>query len=99
MRDLASGDRPNGECLHGGDCGGPAVERRKLDLECLPIRIDVNHGPNIADFKALSRYRLGQDDSIVFPDHFERYSLLLSRIRSHEPRRIPAAVDDPNGSD
>ena len=65
-------DRPNTECLHGGDCSGPTIERRELDFERLPIRIDVNHRPDVADFEALSRYRFSQDDSIVLLDHFER---------------------------
>jgi hypothetical protein len=68
MRYLATRDRPNCGCLHGGNCGGPAIERRELDFERIPIRVDVNHCADVAYFEALSRYGLGQNDSIVLPD-------------------------------
>ena len=57
--DLVAGDRPNRECLHCADCGGPAVERSELDFERLPVRVDVNHRAHVAHFKALSWYGLG----------------------------------------
>jgi hypothetical protein len=84
------------ECFHGGGCGGLAVERRELDFERLPVLVDVNTC-DVARFEAFSRYGLGQNDSIVLPDRFEES--LFARIRDHEPRRIPAAVDDPNRPD
>ena len=42
-------------------------------------------------------YGLGQNDSIELPDHFELS--ILARIRDHEPRRSPAAIDNPNRPD
>jgi hypothetical protein len=94
MSDLVTGDRPNRACLHGCDCGGFAVERCELDFERLPVRVNVNHRADVANFEAFSGHGLCQNDSIVLLDHFE-WSL-LARIRGHEPRRILAAVDDPN---
>jgi len=55
MRDLVTGDQPNGERLDGRDCDGLAVERRELDFERLAVRIDVSHGTNVADFEAFGR--------------------------------------------
>jgi hypothetical protein len=84
-----TGDRPNTECLHGGDRGGSAIERRELDFERLPIRIDVNHRPDIAHFEALSRYGLGQNDSIMLLNHFERvtpWQDTRSRAAAHSRR-------------
>jgi len=71
MRDFVAGDRPNGECLHGGDRGCLAVKRRELDFERLAVRINVNHSAHVADFEAFSRNRRGQNDSIVLLDHHE----------------------------
>jgi hypothetical protein len=45
MRDLMTGDRPGGGGLHGRHGGSLAVERRELDFERLPIRVDVNTVP------------------------------------------------------
>jgi hypothetical protein len=92
MRDLVTGDRPNRECLHGCDGGGLTVEFRELDLERLAVSVHVDHRADVANCEALTGHRLGQNYSIVLLDHFE-WSL-LARIRGHEPRRVPAAVDD-----
>ena len=97
MRDLVTGDRPNCERLHGGDRGGPAVQRRELHFERLPIRVDMHHRADVTHFEALSSYGLCQDDAIMLLDHFE--GSLLARIRGHESRRICATVDDPNRPD
>ena len=48
-----TGDRPDGDCLH-GDRSCLAVKRRELDFERLAVRVNVNHSAHIADFKAFS---------------------------------------------
>ena len=97
MGDLVTSDRANCESVHSGDCGGSAVERRELYFERSPIRVDVNHGTHVTNFESLGRYRLGQDDSIVLFDHFER--LLLAGICRHQSRRFLAGINDPNRPD
>jgi hypothetical protein len=57
----------------------------------------VNHRAHVANFEAFNRHGLGQNDSIVLFDHFKCSP--VARIRGHEPRRIPAAIDDPNRPD
>jgi len=71
MSDFVTGDRPDGDCLHGGDRSCLAVKRRELDFERLAVRVNVNHSAHIADFKAFSRNGRGQNDSIVLLDHHE----------------------------
>jgi hypothetical protein len=71
MCDFVTGDRPDGDCLHGGDRSCLAVKRRELDFERLAVRVNVNHSAHIADFKAFSGNGRGQNDSIVLLDHHE----------------------------
>jgi hypothetical protein len=97
MRDLAAGNWPNCGRLDSGYCHGLAVECRELDLECLGVGVNVHHRTDVANFEALSRYGRRQNDSIVLFDHLE--GSLLARIRGHEPRRIVAAIDDPDRRD
>ena len=49
----------------------------------LPIGVDVTHCARVARFEALSRYALGQNDSIVRPDYFELSPLAwICRLRT-----------------
>jgi hypothetical protein len=71
MRDFVTGDRPNGDCLHGGDRSCLAVKRRELDLECLAVRVNVNHSAPRHRLRGLQSELARSDDSIVLLDHHE----------------------------
>ena len=75
MSDLATGDWTDCGRLYGCNCGGVAVQSGELDLEGLPVRVDVNHRANVAHLKAFGRDRFGQNDAIVLLDHVEDHPL------------------------
>jgi hypothetical protein len=56
MRDVPTGDWPNGRGLNGGDRRGLAIERHELDLEGLAVGVNVNDGSNVAANQVLAGY-------------------------------------------
>ena len=95
--DLAAGDRSNLRGLDRRHSGRVTIKGGELHLKSLAVLIDVNHRPNIPSLQALLRYWRRQDNSVVFSDH-ARISL-LDRISRHQPRRLQASIDDPDGPD
>ena len=51
-------NRRDGRCV--------AVQSRELNLERLAVRIDVNHGPDVANLQTLLWKRRRQNDSVMF---------------------------------
>lgn len=97
MRNLTARDRSNRGDLDRRHGSGLTVECHELNFQGLAVSVNVNHRSDVADLQALVGHRRGQYNSIVFSNHTE--DSLLAGIRSHEPRRITARVDNPYRSD
>jgi hypothetical protein len=97
MRNLAARDAANRRRLHCRHSSRLTIERHELDFKGLAVGVDVNYRSDVTDLQVLVGHRCGEHDPIVFSNHAE--GLLIARIRRHEPRGIPARIDNPHRTD